>query len=103
MYHHSQIKHVSKFFKVLSDENRLRMMLLLLEEPCSVGHISHTLKLSQSAVSHQLKLMREHHLVIGNRSGKSMIYEISDHHVKTLINQTFTHLNHSEWEVDDNE
>ena len=53
----------TEIFKALSDTNRLRILLLLEQEESSVGHITHTLNLSQSNVSHQLKILKQARLV----------------------------------------
>ena len=60
----------------------------------SVGHISHTLNMSQSNVSHQLKLLKSTHLVKSKRQGQSMIYSLDDKHVSTLLKQAIHHASH---------
>lgn len=65
---------VTEIFKALGDYNRIRIMELLSVSEASVGHISHQLNLSQSNVSHQLKLLKSVHLVKAKRQGQSMIY-----------------------------
>lgn len=61
----------TEIFKALSDTNRLRILLLLEQEESSVGHITHTLNLSQSNVSHQLKILKQARLVKSLRQGQS--------------------------------
>lgn len=85
---------VTEIFKALSDYNRLRIMELLQEDEASVGHITHTLNLSQSNVSHQLKILKQAHLVKSSRQGQSMIYSIDDQHVSTLLKQAIHHAQH---------
>lgn len=68
----------TEIFKALSDTNRLRILLLLEQEESSVGHITHTLNLSQSNVSHQLKILKQARLVKSLRQGQSKIYSIDD-------------------------
>ncbi|BGE81870.1 ArsR/SmtB family transcription factor [Staphylococcus petrasii] len=85
---------VTEIFKALSDYNRLRIMELLQEGEASVGHITHTLNLSQSNVSHQLKILKQAHLVKSSRQGQSMIYSIDDQHVSTLLKQAIHHAQH---------
>ena len=79
----------TEIFKALSDTNRLRILLLLEQEESSVGHITHTLNLSQSNVSHQLKILKQARLVKSLRQGQSKIYSIDDQHVSTLLKQPF--------------
>ncbi|MCG7339968.1 metalloregulator ArsR/SmtB family transcription factor [Staphylococcus sp. ACRSN] len=88
------LEKVTEIFKALSDGNRIRIMHLLTHGPCSVGHIAHTLQLSQSNVSHQLRTLKQAHLVKSNRSGQSMIYNLDDTHVTTLLNQAIHHATH---------
>ncbi|RIP32870.1 ArsR family transcriptional regulator [Staphylococcus gallinarum] len=88
------LEHVTNIFKALSDANRIRIMHLLSQGDCSVGHIAHTLKLSQSNVSHQLRTLKQAHLVKSNRSGQSMIYGLDDTHVTTLLDQAIHHATH---------
>ena len=78
----------TEIFKALSDTNRLRILLLLEQEESSVGHITHTLNLSQSNVSHQLKILKQARLVKSLRQGQSKIYSIDDQHVSTLLKQS---------------
>lgn len=85
---------VTRIFKALSDQNRLRIMYMILQEPSSVGHITHTLSLSQSNVSHQLRVLKEAKLVKSERHGQSMIYSVHDRHVATLIQQAIDHATH---------
>ncbi|MGS5449791.1 ArsR/SmtB family transcription factor [Staphylococcus aureus] len=83
----------TEIFKALSDTNRLRILLLLEQEESSVGHITHTLNLSQSNVSHQLKILKQARLVKSLRQGQSKIYSIDDQHVSTLLKQAIHHTN----------
>ncbi|PTJ84620.1 transcriptional regulator [Staphylococcus succinus] len=88
------IDRVTEIFKALSDGNRIRIMHLLSHGECSVGHIAHTLDISQSNVSHQLRLLKQAHLVKSKRDGQSMIYTLDDTHVTTLLKQAIHHATH---------
>ncbi|MEB8211349.1 transcriptional regulator [Staphylococcus succinus] len=88
------IDSVTEIFKALSDGNRIRIMYLLSHGECSVGHIAHTLDISQSNVSHQLRLLKQAHLVKSKRDGQSMIYTLDDTHVTTLLKQAIHHATH---------
>ena len=92
--HIETLTRVPEIFKALSDLNRLRIMELLEYGEASVGHISHTLNMSQSNVSHQLKLLKSIHLVKSKRQGQSMIYALDDMHVSTLLKQAIHHASH---------
>lgn len=89
----------TEIFKALSDTNRLRILLLLEQEESSVGHITHTLNLSQSNVSHQLKILKQARLVKSLRQGQSKIYSIDDQHVSILLKQAIHHTKHLRGEV----
>ncbi|EHJ06634.1 ArsR/SmtB family transcription factor [Staphylococcus simiae] len=88
------LERVTDIFKALGDLNRIRIMELLSQGEASVGHISHTLNLSQSNVSHQLKLLKSVHLVTSKRQGQSMIYSLDDQHVAMMLKQAIDHANH---------
>ncbi|UDI77789.1 helix-turn-helix transcriptional regulator [Staphylococcus taiwanensis] len=88
------LEYATEIFKALSDYNRLRILLLLENGEASVGHITHTLNLSQSNVSHQLKILKQTQLVKASRHGQSMIYSIGDQHVSTLLKQAIYHATH---------
>ncbi|MBA9873798.1 transcriptional regulator [Ralstonia insidiosa] len=85
---------VTHIFKALSDFKRVRIMEFLENGEASVGHISHSLNMTQSNVSHQLKLLKSTHLVKSKRQGQSMIYSIDDIHVSTLLKQAIHHAKH---------
>lgn len=89
-----EIKKVSQLFKVLSDPTRLKILLLLKEQELNVTSISMEIAMEQSAVSHQLKLLRENRLVKSRREGKTIFYALDDHHVIDILNQTFEHVEH---------
>ncbi|MBF7016532.1 ArsR/SmtB family transcription factor [Staphylococcus durrellii] len=85
---------VTTFFKALSDSNRLRIVNLLAQGDCSVGHIAHVLNISQSNVSHQLRILKSANLVKAHRNGQSIIYSIDDTHVSSILNQSINHAAH---------
>ncbi len=89
-----EIKQVSQLYKVLSDPTRLRILLLLKEDEHNVTAISEQLGMEQSAVSHQLKLLRDSRVVKARREGKTIFYTLDDHHVIDILNQTFEHIEH---------
>ncbi len=89
-----EIKKVSQLYKVLSDPTRLRILLLLKAGELNVTAISEQLGMEQSAVSHQLKLLRDNRVVNYRREGKTIFYMLDDHHVIDILNQTFEHIEH---------
>lgn len=87
-----QLSAVSVFFKALSDETRLKILFSLLECPLCVMHISERVGMSQSAVSHQLSILRRCDLVKVSRSGKNQVYAISDEHVRLVMDMAHLHI-----------
>lgn len=85
---------VSQTFKVLSDPTRIRILVLLSQKECSVNEIAHRLSLSQSSVSHQLRLLKNLRLVKFRRSGTSIYYSPDDQHVMSILKQTIHHVLH---------
>jgi len=94
MKEHEEVQAVSQFFKILSDPTRLKILMFLKEGERNVSSISETLGMEQSAVSHQLKLLRDNRLVKARRDGKAMLYSLDDQHVLDVLEQTFRHVTH---------
>lgn len=88
------IQKVSKFFKNISDPTRLRILLALSNEEMNVSTITQKLEMEQSAISHQLKLLRENHLVKSRKEGKTVVYSLDDQHVMDILTETFIHMKH---------
>jgi ArsR family transcriptional regulator len=84
---------MSNFFKVMSDKTRLRILETLLGGSMCVMHISERVGMSQSAISHQLAILRKADLVRVKRSGKSVLYSISDDHVRLMLDMALIHVN----------
>lgn len=87
-----KIKEASRIFKVLADPTRLEILQLLEGKELNVTAISQGLEMEQSAVSHQLKSLKDARLVKARRDGKSMIYSQLDGHVYEILAQMFTHV-----------
>ncbi len=83
---------VAEFFKVLADPTRLRLVHAMAYEERSVYDLASSVGLTQSAVSHQLRALRLHHVVISRRSGSTIYYRLADFHVLTLLTTTLLHL-----------
>ena len=76
---------LAELFKVFGDSTRIKILYVLFDEECSVGDIADKLNMTQSAISHQLKILKQAKLIKGRRAGKAMLYSLSDEHVKTII------------------
>jgi len=83
---------LSEFYKTLSDPTRLKILSAIGQEEVCVCCISELLGMSVSAVSHQLKTLRQAHLVKARREGRNIYYSLDDHHVRTLLDITLEHL-----------
>ena len=84
---------MARFFKVLADETRLKILFSLFDGAMCVMHISERVEMSQSAVSHQLAILKNADLVKVARDGKNQIYSISDEHVRLVIDMAELHVN----------
>lgn len=85
---------VAQIFKALSDPTRIKILYLLSQEECPVGHIVDVLGMSQSAVSHQLAFLRNIRLVKNRREGNVQYYSCDDEHVISLLQQAIQHSDH---------
>lgn len=83
---------LADLFKVFSDSTRIRILVALFEGEMCVGDISNALEMSQTAISHQLRILKQNHLIKYRRQGKSMIYSLADNHVKSIINCAVEHV-----------
>jgi len=75
----------------LSTPSRVRILACLLAGPASVSDLTEALGMEQSAVSHQLRVLREHDLVRAEKDGRKRLYALSDDHVRTLLHAAFDH------------
>ena len=83
---------LAETFKVLSDPTRVRLVLALAERELCVCDLAALLGISQSAVSHQLRVLRHHRLVKYRREGKMAYYSLDDAHIEGLIAQATEHI-----------
>ena len=81
-------------FSVLSDPTRVRMISALAERELCVHELAQALQMTQSAVSHQLALLREMGLVMNTKSGRHVYYALDDSHIHDLYAQGLAHLRH---------
>lgn len=83
---------LAELFKVFGDSTRIKILFALFEEEMCVCDIADTLNMTQSAISHQLKILKQSKLVGNRREGKSVIYFLADDHVRTIIDQGLNHI-----------
>ena len=86
------VEGLADFFKIFGDGTRVRILLALDSGEMCVCDIATLLGLTQSAVSHQLRLLKSARLVKARREGKTVFYALADDHVKTIINQGLDHV-----------
>ncbi len=91
----SDIGVTSGLFAALGDPTRLRLMAALATHPLCVCDLAATLGMTQSAVSHQLRVLRQHGLVKSQRDGRRVYYDLDDDHVATLVSQALAHGRHA--------
>ena len=86
------LAHIAELFKGFADPTRVHILCLLLtrEELC-VSEIAEQTEVSQSAISHQLRLLKQMHLIKSRREGKNMHYSLADDHVKTILQMGLEH------------
>lgn len=83
---------LADLFKVFGDSTRLRIMVKLSDDEMSVSDIADALKMEQSTISHQLRVLRQNKLVRVRRDGKQMYYALDDDHVKKIIEMGVDHI-----------
>lgn len=86
---------LEKIFKLLGNKQRLIILELLRERSYSVSEIINSLGMEQSAVSHQLKLLREAQLVETEKRGREVLYGLSDSHILILLDNALKHVSHT--------
>lgn len=80
-----ELERVSSLFKILGHPKRLQLLYLLMQKRMTVSEISQALEWEQSAVSHQLQLLKQKKLVTASRRGKNMVYQLTSPQIMALI------------------
>ena len=83
---------LAELFKVFGDSTRIRILYVLFESEMCVCDIAQLLSMTQSAISHQLRILKQAKLVKSRREGKSVFYSLADSHVYSIIIQGFEHI-----------
>jgi len=93
---------MAAFFKVLGDPTRMRIVNALIEtEELCVCDIANILEMTQSAISHQLKVLKQGRFVKNRRDGKVIYYSIDDHHIEEIFATAKIHLQHKRLNMSD--
>ena len=88
----TELDSLAELFKVFGDPTRIRILFVLFETEVCVCDLARALNITQSAVSHQLRILKQSRLVKNRREGKSMFYSLADDHVRTMIAQGREHI-----------
>jgi len=88
----TELNDLSELFKVFGDPTRLKILFSLFKEEFCVYDLADSLSMTQSAISHQLKILKQSRLVKGRRDGKHIFYSLSDDHVRSIIAQGLEHV-----------
>lgn len=83
---------LADLFKMFSDSTRIKILCVLWQSEMCVCDIANLLGMGQSAISHQLRLLKQTQLVKNRKEGKTVFYSLADEHVKTIFNQGLTHI-----------
>ena len=83
---------LADFFKTFGDTTRVKILYALMEQDLCVADLAEAIGTTQSAVSHQLRTLKQSRLVRAKREGKNVVYSLSDDHVHSILDQGMTHI-----------
>lgn len=92
MPNEEELYDLAELFKVFGDSTRIRILFVLFEAEVCVCDIAETLHMTQSAISHQLRILKQSKLVKNRREGKSIFYSLADDHVRSIIAEGREHI-----------
>lgn len=87
-----ELDDLADFFRIFGDSTRIKILYVLLCSEMCVCDIANLLKMTQSAISHQLRVLKQMDLVKNRRDGKTIFYSLSDGHIKTILSQGLEHI-----------
>lgn len=85
---------LADFFKVFGDSTRIKIIYALYKSEMCVCDIAELLNMTQSAISHQLRTLKQHGIVKYKRKGRSVFYSLDDEHIYHILSEGFTHICH---------
>lgn len=91
-YTEKAIFDLAELFKIFGDPTRIKILYAMLDTELCVNDISGCLQMSQSSVSHQLRILKTAKLVKSRREGKSIFYSLDDEHVRSILNMGMEHI-----------
>lgn len=83
---------LAELFKIFGDSTRIKILYVLFEAEVCVCDLAQLLHMTQSAVSHQLQMLKKSKLVKSRREGKTIFYSLADEHVRTILGQGMDHI-----------
>ncbi|MCR5209780.1 MAG: metalloregulator ArsR/SmtB family transcription factor [Lachnospiraceae bacterium] len=83
---------LAELFKIFGDQTRIRILCVLFEAEVCVCDIAEALNMTQSAISHQLRILKTNRLIKGRREGKQIFYSLDDEHVRSIIGAGMAHI-----------
>ena len=86
------LEYIAELFKGFADPTRVHILSLLAQQELCVNDIAAAVGLSQSAISHQLRLLKQMHLIKFRREGKNLLYSLADDHVRTILQMGLEHV-----------
>ena len=86
------MEQIAELFKGFADATRVQILSLLAQQELCVTDIAQAVSLSQSAISHQLRILKQMHLIKYRREGKNILYSLADDHVKTILQMGLEHV-----------
>lgn len=87
-----EIYYLAELFKVFADSTRIKILYAISDREMCVMEICQALNMSQSSISHQLRVLKQSRLVKFRRDGRTVFYSLADHHVKTMLSQGMEHV-----------
>jgi len=89
----NKLNELAELYKIFSDVSRIKILYSLFENELSVNEIASSVNMSQSAVSHQLKILKQSNLIKNRRDKNVIYYSLKDHHVLNIFDQGLEHIN----------
>ncbi|MBS7527060.1 helix-turn-helix transcriptional regulator [Fusibacter paucivorans] len=93
MPQYTDMNDLAELFKIFGDTTRINILSALFEEEMCVCDIAYLLNMTQSAISHQLRVLKQARIVKNRKDGKVVFYSLDDEHVKRIIDQGLIHVN----------
>ena len=90
--HRQTLEQIAELFKGFADPTRVHILSLLEKQELCVTDIADAVQISQSAISHQLRILKQMHLIKYRREGKNILYSLADDHVKTILQMGLEHV-----------